>query len=152
MSEGKTNRTLVLGIGNSSRQDDALGWRFLDFLQSQGLTAFDLEYRYQLQVEDAEVISCYEKVIFVDATKEKTDRGFYIRPCKMRRPDDLTSHSLSPESVNFLCRSLFDKSPECQIIGIEGLQFELGKELTPQAGRNLCNAQDFFIEHLFTYI
>lgn len=152
MSEEKTNRALVLGIGNSSRQDDALGWRFLDFLQTAGVSGFDLEYRYQLQVEDAELISGYEKVFFVDATTEVTEKGFYLRPCETKSPDDLTSHSLSPESVNFLCRSIFGKKPECKIIGIGGIQFELGKELTSQAERNLCNAQDFFIEHLFTYI
>ena len=46
-------KTIILGIGNNGRQDDGLGWAFLDFLEEQN-TTIDLEYRYQLQIEDAE--------------------------------------------------------------------------------------------------
>lgn len=156
MSEGKTNKktnkTLVLGIGNSSRQDDGLGWKFLDFLGDSEISGIDLEYRYQLQVEDAELISHYQKVIFVDATSEEPEKGFYIRSCHTRELDDITSHSLSPETVNFLCRSVFDKYPECLTLGIEGRQWNLGQGLSAPALRNLSNAQNFFIEHLFAYI
>jgi hydrogenase maturation protease len=156
MSDGKTNKktdkTLVLGIGNSSRGDDALGWKFLDFLRNSGFEGLDLEYRYQLQVEDAELISRYEKVIFVDATSEATQDGFYVRSCDLRELNDITSHSLGPETVNSLCRSVFDKAPECLIIGIEGRQWELGEGLSSIARDNLSKAQNFFIEQLFMYI
>lgn len=152
MSKEKTNKTLILGIGNSSRRDDGLGWRLLDFLRTSGPPGIDLEYRYQLQVEDAELISRYPKVIFVDATVEAPEEGFYFRPCNSKPPDDLGSHALSPETVNFLCRSVFDKTPECHLLAIRGSQWQLQEGLSPMAERNLEKARDFFIEHLFAYI
>ena len=43
-------KILLLGIGNNGRSDDALGWKFVEeFTSRQEL--FDVEYRYQLQVE-----------------------------------------------------------------------------------------------------
>ena len=63
----KSDKTIVIGIGNNGRQDDGLGWMFLDFLDEQNAN-IDLEYRYQLQIEDADLISNYDTVIFVDAT------------------------------------------------------------------------------------
>ena len=55
MNESGTDRkTLLIGIGNSGRSDDALGWKFVDEFVEYG-HLFDLEYRYQLQIEDAEL-------------------------------------------------------------------------------------------------
>ncbi|RLD75788.1 MAG: Ni/Fe hydrogenase, partial [Bacteroidetes bacterium] len=63
----KKNKTIVFGIGNIGRQDDGLGWLFLDHLKEKQFNHLDLEYRYQLQIEDAELICNYDTVIFVDA-------------------------------------------------------------------------------------
>ena len=64
MNESGTDRkTLLIGIGNSGRSDDALGWKFVDEFADYDYL-FDLEYRYQLQIEDSELVSRYKKVIF----------------------------------------------------------------------------------------
>ena len=44
---------LIIGIGNSSRGDDGLGWAFLDTISQMQPLPGQLEYRYQLVVEDA---------------------------------------------------------------------------------------------------
>jgi Ni,Fe-hydrogenase maturation factor len=71
----KLDRTIILGIGNNGRQDDGLGWLFLDSLKDLE-SKLTLEYRYQLQIEDAELISNYKTVIFVDASKSQPRRWF----------------------------------------------------------------------------
>ena len=38
----------------------------------------DCLYRYQLQIEDAEILSHYDTVVFVDATKENTKNGWVV--------------------------------------------------------------------------
>ncbi|HPW63523.1 MAG TPA: hypothetical protein PLJ13_14595, partial [Cyclobacteriaceae bacterium] len=60
MSELKTDsRILMIGIGNNGRSDDALGWNFVDeFSNREDL--FDIEHRYQLQIEDALLITEYK--------------------------------------------------------------------------------------------
>ena len=110
-NEGK-NKTLVIGIGNTGRQDDGLGWNFLDLITDQKNPildtdgknpVFDTEYRYQLQVEDADLISRYSRVIFIDSTLEKTTEGFYFRAIEPKGNEQLLSHALSPETVLHLC-------------------------------------------------
>ncbi len=152
MSEERTHKTLVLGVGNESRRDDGLGWRFLEFLESSQFTGMDLEYRYQLQIEDAEQISRYRRVLFVDATHEHVDSGFYVRPCPGTHRDELGSHALRPETVVYLCQRIFRKSPKCLVMGIEGSHWELQPGLSEDAERNLCNAQRYFKEELFDYL
>ena len=153
MSEERTSRkTLVLGIGNSGRKDDGLGWKFIDFLKDKAIEDIDLEYRYQLQIEDAELISHYDRIIFVDATKEPTTDGFYLRPCSMMGLLEMNSHSLHPETVTSLCSTIYGKDPECHILGIEGKQWELQAGLSPEAERNLERAKRYFVAHLFVYL
>ena len=66
----QTKKTLLIGIGNYGRADDALGWKFIDEFSDRD-DLYDFEYRYQLQIEDAELVTKYEKVIFVDASHQQ---------------------------------------------------------------------------------
>ena len=73
LDEFDDDSCLIYGIGNVGRQDDGLGWAFVDWLQSQGLCSnADMQRNYQLLLEDAELISNKERVLFIDAT----ERGF----------------------------------------------------------------------------
>ncbi|MDZ7651023.1 MAG: hypothetical protein U5K54_29970 [Cytophagales bacterium] len=75
------SRILMIGIGNNGRSDDALGWKFVDeFSDHEDL--FDVEYRYQLQIEDALLITEYKKVIFVDASHKEYDNGYSFYKCE----------------------------------------------------------------------
>jgi len=152
MSKEKTISTLVLGIGNCGRKDDGLGWKFIDYLMVQKIENLDLDYRYQLQIEDAELISNYDRVIFVDATKESTTDGFYLRPCSRVGLTEMNSHSLHPETVYSLCSTVYGKTPECMILGIEGKDWGLETGLSSEAERNLERAKRYFIAHLFVYL
>ncbi len=69
-------KTLFVGIGNIGRADDGLGWAFIDYLALKSTNSYNLEYRYQLQVEDAELISNYHTVIFVDSDMLHYDKRF----------------------------------------------------------------------------
>lgn len=145
-------KTLILGIGNSGRKDDGLGWDFIDFLKEQQLEDLELEFRYQLQIEDAELISHYDRIVFVDATREPTTDGFYLRPCSRVEVTEMNSHSLHPETVYSLCCAVYGKNPECLILGIEGKEWELKTGLSCEAKRNLERAKRYFIAHLFAYL
>ncbi len=134
---------LIVGIGNNGRQDDGLGWLFLDFLKEQE-TSIDLEYKYQLQIEDAELISNYDKVIFVDATKEKTENGYYLKPCIPSEKYGFSSHALEPETILYLCNTLYKNQPEASILGIEGYEWELKMGLSKKGIVNFNKAKKYF--------
>lgn len=144
MLNEKTNKGIVLGIGNTGRQDDGLGWLFLDHIKNKGFIDYDLEYRYQLQIEDAELISRYQNVLFVDASKEKIEDGFYLRTCMPSEEYSFSTHELMPETVLFLAEKLYNSQPKARLLGIRGYKWELKNGITKKAGENLKKAVRFF--------
>jgi len=75
-------KCLIYGLGNVGRQDDGLGIRLIEKLESISLPSFvSLESNYQLNVEDALLISAFEVVLFADASVEaEAVSPFSIRP------------------------------------------------------------------------
>ena len=138
------DKTLLIGIGNIGRQDDGLGWLFLDKISELFPDYFDVEYRYQLQVEDAELISHYGKVIFVDAHAGLQNEAFVWQKCIPKIPETYTSHELEPEAVFYLTKTIYSKSPDAYVLGIAGKSFDLQIGLTDFAKGNLQKAIDFF--------
>lgn len=137
------HKTVVIGIGNIGRQDDGIGWLFLDYLKELN-TNIDLEYRYQLQIEDAELISRYCKVFFIDATKETTEHGFYLKPCLPLITYNFSSHAEEPETILRLCNKLYHCNPETSIFGIQGYHWDLKIGLSKKGTVNLNKAKKFF--------
>ena len=139
----KSDKIIILGIGNNGRQDDGLGWMFLDFLEEQN-SNIDIEYRYQLQIEDADLISNYDTVIFVDATKEETEEGFYLKPCHPSEKYSFSTHALAPETVLYLSHKLYDHNPDASIFAIQGYDWELKMGLSEKGTVNLEKAKKYF--------
>ena len=137
-------KILILGIGNSGRSDDGLGWAFLDAIEDEIPANFDLEYRYQLQVEDAELISQYDRIYFVDAHINTFEGGFCLEAGKPKQTDSFTTHQLDPETVLYLADTIYDARPESFILGISGVDFELKLGMSDQAKYNLSSALEFF--------
>ena len=144
MKNTGTNKLLVIGIGNSGRRDDGLGWAFLDHLSSLEEFEGDLEYRYQLQVEDAEMISKFEKVVFVDATKDLWPDGFSINRLVKKKSESFTTHAVAPSHILYLCGDLYDIEPESYMLAISGHEWGLKLGLSEKANNNLTKA----ISHL----
>ncbi|MCA6075122.1 hydrogenase maturation protease [Fulvivirga sedimenti] len=137
------NNTLIIGIGNYGRSDDALGWKVADYF-AEFHQEFDVEYRYQLQIEDAELIARYDTVIFTDASREQHKKGFEYSLCKPESFTLYTSHKLPPEHVYWLAKELYAANTECWVMAISGYQWELNQGLSTKARINLDNAIRFF--------
>lgn len=142
MSKVKTKNLLIIGIGNSGRSDDGLGWELLDFIQ-ESFPEQECLYRYQLQVEDASIISSWDRVIFIDATQEVTENGFYFRRCHPNKGFGLTSHALDPSTVLWLENKLYHKHPDAFVLGIQGYQWELCSNPSENGLINLNRAKEF---------
>jgi len=65
-------RVLIYGYGNPGRQDDALGNEMVkkiqDWIDEHKLKCMETDSNYQLNIEDAEKISEWPIVVFVDAS------------------------------------------------------------------------------------
>ncbi|MFA6923474.1 MAG: hydrogenase maturation protease [Bacteroidales bacterium] len=138
---------LFYGYGNPGRQDDGLGIKFIEeiekWVSAENLENIDTDSNYQLNIEDAEKISHYDVVYFVDATMEPIENFELTKVEPDTGKADFTTHSVSPEYVLGLCKNIFNKTPETYLMNIKGYEWEMKEELTKRAKKNLCNAIDF---------
>ena len=144
----KEDSILLIGIGNCGRQDDGLGWSFLDIVSPKLPKNIDVEYRYQLQIEDAELISHYESVYFIDASKNSLEEGFFVSECFPKETHSFSSHALPPETILFLSKSVYNKAPKSFIIGVSGKEYQLEIGLTERANSNLEKAVSYFYQNI----
>ncbi len=135
-------KVLMIGIGNSGRGDDALGWKFIDEVADQ--TGFEVDYRYQLQIEDAALIKDYDQIIFIDASVQPLEGGFSFQPCEIKNTITFSSHRIDPCSILWLCRELYGTTPEAYVMVIEGKYWELHQGLSKVAEANFARAVDHF--------
>jgi len=140
----KEPRVILFGIGNCGRADDGLGWAFLDQIKELLPDNYDIEYRYQLQVEDAELATNYDTVLFIDAHTKIFKEGFVWEPCEPKATDSFTTHELDPQSVLYLTDTIYKKQPKSYILGISGEDFRLAMGLSDLAAANLEKALVFF--------
>lgn len=146
LDEFDDDSCLIYGIGNVGRQDDGLGWAFVDWLQAQGFCSnADLERKYQLLLEDAELISNKEHVLFVDATKDTSVKSFTVERVAPRIDFSFTSHAISIPAIMATCQQCFERLPAVHLLAIRGFEFELELGLTRAAQRNLDDAKAYLL-------
>ncbi|MCF6366730.1 MAG: hydrogenase maturation protease [Bacteroidales bacterium] len=133
-------KTMIFGIGNSARQDDGLGWAFLDEIEKTSKFKGELHYRYQLNIEDAETVSKAEQILFVDANSETLKDSCVFEECKLNGEITFTTHALDPGAILALCKDVYDKQPKAYVLRIRGFGWDLGEGLSTQGKQNLKDA------------
>lgn len=147
MKSTKTNSGLLLiGVGNTNKGDDGLGWRFVKEVESSGYDYFDFELCTRLKAGDAELISGYDTVIFAVATKENLNEGFEVQRGFAAGNAFFSSNVQAPAAILHLCNLLYEKFPKTYILSISGEVWEEGIVLSDTAERNLQAAVSNFTE------
>jgi hydrogenase maturation protease len=136
--------SLIYGIGNAGRQDDGLGWAFIDLLEhTHPRSRARLRCTYQLGLEDADLISRYTQVLFVDATKDPAVESFDLSRPEPKLDFSFTSHALSVPAILATTQQCFDHIPDAYLLAIRGYEWELQQGLTSSAQHNLSNSVEF---------
>jgi hydrogenase maturation protease len=142
--------TLVLGWGNLSRGDDALGPLFIAGLRAQLPTGLsdDIEFLedYQLQIEHALDLVGRKQVLFVDASRNCV-APFDARTVQPRRDTSYTSHALTPEALlQVFVDFAGGPPPVATVLAIRGEVFELGEHMSSAAQNHLALALAWGLE------
>jgi hydrogenase maturation protease len=147
-------RILIYGYGNIGRQDDALGVLTAEniekFLSQNSMEGVEVESNFQLNIEDAETISAYDLVIFVDASLETTEDLWYV-PVEPTNKVNFSMHAVSPGFIVKLCEELHSKAPQAYILHIKGFSYGFLGEMTKEAQKNLQKATHFLIQKIQEY-
>jgi len=136
--------SLIYGIGNIGRQDDGLGWAFIEWLEQENICEnAELVRHYQLHLEDADLISHKKKILFVDATKSHDVDSFSIAKLSPKMDFSFTSHAISIPSIMATCQQCFNYLPEVYLLTIKGYEWELQQGLTKPAQQNLTAVTEY---------
>lgn len=139
---------LVIGIGNPSRGDDALGPICIEGLQALDLPGVELLTDYQLQVEYVLDLHGRDRIIFIDAAASGPEPFAFV-PIQAEADTSYSSHALSPQSLlAAYARHYRQAAPSAFLLAIRGHRFELGEPLSQAAQQNLAAAQTHLLHWL----
>ncbi len=139
---------LVIGIGNPSRGDDALGPMLIERLEALALPGVEVLTDFQLQVEYLLDLHGRDSVIFVDASLNAR-APFEYYAIEARAGHDYTTHALPPESLLAAYQAHYgERPPHAHVLAIRGEAFELGIPPSMAALRNLSAAVTFLVDEL----
>jgi len=139
---------LLIGIGNPSRGDDAIGPLAIQRLEALDLPDTELLTDFQLQVEHALDLVGRREVVFIDATASGTE-AFSFEPVIAALNAGALTHALSPAAVlEAFQRVTSAPLPAAYVLAVRGYHFELGATLSVAAGANLDAALQMLIARL----
>lgn len=140
-------KILVYGYGNPGRQDDGIGVLLADKLEQwakeKGFYNIQFETNYQLNIEDADVISNKDFVLFIDASMEQIEDIIYTKVSANDSSIEFTMHAVSPSFILDMSNKLYGKSPETYLLHIKGYEWELAEGITEKALVNFEKALEF---------
>ena len=145
-------KVLIYGYGNIGRKDDGLGILAANTIEAwakaKGLVWLDVETNYQLNIEDAEIISNYDVVYFVDASLEAIEDVSVTQVLPDSNKIEFSMHAISPAYVLKLCRDMFGKSPKTYLMHIKGYEWDFVEGLSEQAKRTLVSCVEGLKEEI----
>ena len=142
---------LIIGIGNPSRGDDALGPHLIERLAGQVGPDVELLTDFQLQVEYVLDLAGRQEVVIADAAASGP-APFRFEPVAAAEDTAFTTHSLSPAALLAAYHRHYDAPPPpCHVLAIRGYGFELGQPLSAQAKANLEAAVCFLLRRAVSF-
>jgi hydrogenase maturation protease len=140
-------RVVVLGWGNITRSDDALGPLLLERVRRAQFPHVTVVEDFQLQPEHAFDLSGHDLALFVDAGFE-TPAPFAFFQTAPKASTALSSHHVSPEAVLDLHERVLGAPPPAFILSVAGEDFSVGDTLSAAATQRLELASDFLLQRL----
>jgi len=139
-------KTLVIGYGNDSRRDDGVGRYVIEQLTKLHLPDVELQTAHQLEVELAETLTHYDRVIFVDAAMLDAPAAIQRSVVTPTFQSHAVAHYLTPPDVLSLSETLYGHVPQAMLFSIRGRDFNFGTELSPE----VANAGQQVVEQICT--
>ncbi|MDO9546890.1 MAG: hypothetical protein Q7J07_09115 [Pelolinea sp.] len=140
-----TKKNLFIGYGNPDRGDDGASYTLLitllnnygkqnpDIFSSE-ITELnentDILFNFQLLPEFAEIITNYERVVFIDAHTGEIEKDIRIKPIDPTPEYSPFTHHFSPASCLALAYSITGYHPKGWLLSMRGYEFGFNRKLT----------------------
>lgn len=127
---------LVVGYGNTLRQDDGVGPRVAARIADLALPGVATIECTQLSPEHTEHIAAARSVVFVDATAIRRT-GIELAMVAPAESAQVTTHELEPGTILALARDVFGRTPRAWSVTIPAIRLGFGEDLSPEAERGI---------------
>ena len=135
-----TAPVLVLGYGNPSRGDDAVGPLLIEYLSTLQLPEIELITDFQLQIEHILDMQDRRLVLFIDAAVSHS-QALELHALHPEHYQTLSTHALSPQQLLGICQHVTGQLPALSyLLSIKATQFELGAPLSPDMQQHYQHA------------
>ena len=136
-------KTLIIGYGNDSRNDDGVGWFVISELSKLNLPGVTLETAHQLEVDFAETVRGYDQVFFVDAAIPESPEAWWTAEVVPGFESHAVAHFMTPGDVLGLSQTLFGSAPpRGRLFSIRGHDFNFGMDLSPETRQSAAQVVD----------
>ncbi len=134
-------QTLIIGIGNPLRCDDAAGRVLAEEAANRNPRKYNALLVHQLTPDLAADIAAADAVIFADASV-RGERAPRLDPVRLDAPGDspAMSHGLSPEHLIHLASFCFGKQVPAWTLAIPATKFRHGTRLSPETQQQVEQA------------
>ncbi len=157
-------RTLVIGYGNPSRNDDGVGLAVVNHLRQRlgqktldettdGFDELgdepgdelDTLFLQQLTPELAETVAAYDRLILVDAHTGAYPDLVHQSELSPRHDPAMVSHILKPDHLLALALQFCGKAPRAELISVRGFDFNFGETLSQQTAQGVAQV----VQHIW---
>jgi hydrogenase maturation protease len=138
---------IVIGYGNTLRNDDAVGPRVVEAIEARHFPGVSTLSCPLLTPEIAEPVSRASMAIFVDAAVD-APRSVQLRKLAPADSSQVTAHAAGPRTILALARDVFGHSPEAWLLTLPVVDLGLGDRLSPLAQRGTAFAIQWLAEFL----
>jgi len=128
-------KTLVIGYGNTLREDDGVGFRVAEAVETWNLADVNALPCHQLTPELAADMAKADRVIFVDATLPQNPHSPIVVE-QIRPETNLVlgpAHHSSPQALLSLTQQLYNKLPRAYTMLLPSWAMGYGDTLSPIA-------------------
>jgi len=122
-------KLLVIGYGNTLRQDDQAGPMVAEAIEAQALPGVHTVVCAQLSPEHAEAVAQAEAVVFVDA-QAGAPQEVMLQRIEPGASCQVTTHAVEPQTMLALAREVYGRVPAAWLLTIPADKFGFGTELS----------------------
>ena len=140
--------TLIVGVGNPIRGDDAVGIRLAERLQKHFEPDLDCIILLEPDMALAEKISAYDELIVIDAVEDKQCEPYKL--IALEPSGELTlrtrfcsSHVFDWPAILTTAGELFDHCPRASLLAVAGYEFDFSEEISTECLANADKAFEF---------
>lgn len=148
---GIRKNLLVIGVGNTLREDDGVGINLVRRLKACFPSWLNCIEIYEPDIILAQKIADFDNLLIVDAMVIENNEPYRVIPLEPAKSfiplGGFATHVFDWTTILAMAKELFDQSPEARVLGVSASNFGFSESLSPLCKANAEKAFDFLVQY-----